>query len=100
VLTDKFGAILAAYGLTQEATTSLPRTFLIDQEQRIIAILGTEGEDFVEVIGKAFNAPATISPSTDQTTPGTVPSVPAAAPPSEAASPPALEPSSDRGGTP
>ena len=50
-ITDPFGTISKKFGLGgQGARGSLPRTFVLDREQKVHCILGIEGADLLDVL--------------------------------------------------
>jgi len=56
-LLDKFGTCAKSYGLAVvkkgEETLAIPKTFIIDKQGRLAAILGREGTDYVDRIIEA-----------------------------------------------
>ena len=51
---DKFGTAAKSYGLVSknngEETVAIPKTFVLDDEGRVMAIFGKEGGDYVDQI--------------------------------------------------
>lgn len=56
-LEDKFGKIAERYGVGGKAGGALPRTFVLDGQGRVVAIVGREGEDFERVLLAALAGP-------------------------------------------